>query len=183
MLTFIAGWRTPDRDKAMLNHRDPSRRSLVFVDNQSTLPQLLHHAPIIDLWRHGRADFSIGADCETVIRLNHDTDHDLLTRALTHALINFHDSQMIVTYDAAERLNRLYPALRTADALLAADERLDAPIGDRVIFTRGGSFFWRDHLIESQTSLLMDEETLDAGIVADPDDVGDPYDRYVDYER
>jgi hypothetical protein len=181
MLTFISGWRTPERDKAILNHRDPSRRGLFFVDNQSSLPYFLHHIPVIELWRHGRAEFSIDEACETLIRLNHDTDHELLARALTHALLHYGDSQIIVTYEAAEKIYRLFPALRQADALLAADERLDAPSGDRVIFTRGGSFRWRDHILEAQTALLTEEETLDAGIVPDPDEAGAAFDQYVDY--
>jgi hypothetical protein len=186
MLTFISGWRSPERDKAILNHRDPSRRGIFFVDNQSSVPTLLQYAPLIELWRHGRADFTIGEDCETLVRLNHDTDFELLTRAVTHSLLTYPDTQVIVTYDSAEKLSRLYPALRTIEALVAVDERFDAPTGDRVLFTRGGSFRWRDHIIESQTSLLTEEEVLDAGIVPDPDDAEDgyaPYDLYVDLHR
>ena len=66
---------------------------------------------------------------------------------------------------------RLFPALRAAGAVLAANERLDAPVGDRVLFTRGGSFRWTDHLIESRTSLLTSTEVFDAGIVPDEDEL------------
>lgn len=186
MLTFISGWRSPDRDRAMLNHRDPSRQGVFFIDNQSSFPYLLQQAPLIELWRHGRADFTIGEDCETLIRLNHDTDYELLARAVTHAVLAHPDIQIIITYAAADKLQRLFPALRNLNALVASDERLDAPTGDRVIFTRGGSFRWRDHVIESQTALLTNEEVYDAGIVPDPDEEADggySFDQYVDLQR
>jgi hypothetical protein len=185
MLTFISGWRSPDRDKAMLNHRDPSRQGVFFIDNQSSFPHLLQHAPLVELWRHGRADFTISEDCETLIRLNHDTDHELLTRAVMHSVLAHPEAQVIVTYSAAEKLQRLYPALRDLNGLVASDERLDAPTGDRVIFTRGGSFRWRDHVIESQTALLTEGESIDAGIVPDPDEEenGYSFDQYVDLQR
>ena len=51
-----------------------------------------------------------------------------------------------------------------------ANERLDAPVGDRVLFTRGGSFRWHDHILEGKTSLLTNAEVLDAGIVDEEED-------------
>jgi hypothetical protein len=183
MLTFISGWRSIERDKALLNHRDPARQAVFFVDNQSGLPHVLPSTtPLVDLWRHGRADFSAGEECETIVRVNHDTEDELLVRAITHALIHHPQAQVVVMYDANDSLARLYPALRNANALMAADARFDAPIGDRVLFTRGGSFRWRDNFIESQTALLTDGEVYDAGIVPDPEEPGD-YDRYFDYSR
>lgn len=167
MLTFISGWRSQSRDKAMLTQRDLSRRGIFFIDNQSALPDLIPDAPLIELWRHGRADFPIGDEGETIVRLNHDTDNNLLMRAVTHALMNNNDTQIVITYDAQEKLAQLYPALRSIDALMAVDERFDAPSGDRVLFTKGGSFRWRDHLLESKTSLLTDGEIYDSGIVSD----------------
>src|SRR5216684_3990929 len=122
MLTFISGWKSADRDKALLNQRDPLRRAIFFLENSTSFLDLLPN----------------GAD-----------------------------AQIIVTFDALDRLYRLFPALRASGALLAANERLEAFPGDRVLFTRGGSFRWPDHLLESQTSLLTSEEVLDAGIVPD----------------
>ncbi len=181
MLTFVSGWRSQNRDKAIINHRDLSRRSIFFIDNQSSLPNLMPYAPLIDLWRHGQVDFSIGEECETLIRLNHDTDNDLLVRAVSHALMNNVDFQIVVTYDAQHHLNRLYPALRHQQALIATDERFEAPSGDRVLFTKGGSFRWRDHMLEEKTSLLVDEEVYDSGIVPEEEDAGYAYDLDHDY--
>lgn len=173
MLTYISGWRTPERDLALLKYRDPSRNAIFFIDGVSKLTELLPEAPVIDLWRNGLVDFKAGDRSETIVRLNYDTDFQLLQRAITHSLLSGFDAQLIITYDAVTHLYRLIPALRAAGALLAADERLDAPAGDRVLFTRGGSFAWTDRILESQTSLLTDSEVLDGGIIPDElDDVG-----------
>jgi hypothetical protein len=170
MLTFISGWKSVDRDKALINQRDPSRRAIFFLENSTSFLDLLPNAPLIELYRNGRLDFKIGDDPETLVRVNYDTDHDLITNAVTHVLLNGADAQIIVTFDALDRLYRLFPALRASGALLAANERLEAFPGDRVLFTRGGSFSWPDHILESQTSLLTSEEVLDAGIVPDSDE-------------
>jgi hypothetical protein len=170
MLTFISGWRTIDRDKALVTQRDGERRAVFFVDNSANFSELLPEAPVIDLWRNGRLDFKIGTEQDTLVRVNYDTDHDLIMRAVTHVLLNDGDAQIVVTFDALDGLYRLFPALRAAGAVLAANERLDAPVGDRVLFTRGGSFRWHDHVLETQTSLLTNAEVLDAGIVADEDE-------------
>src|SRR5258708_4681387 len=106
-------------------------------------------------------------NCDALFRVNYDTDHDLVARAVSRVLLNGADAQIIVTFDALDTLFRLFPALRAANALLAANERLEAPVGDRVLFTRGGSFRWTDHLLESRTSLLTSTEIIDAGIVPD----------------
>jgi len=171
MLTFISGWRSEDRDQALINHRDPSRRATFFIDNQSHLPDLMQDAPVVELYRNGRVDFKAGEDLNTIVRVNYDTDHELILRAVTHSLLNGEDAQIIVAFDALDSLHRLFPALRAGDALLAANERLDAHPGDRVLFTRGGSFRWKDHLLESQTALLTDSEVIDAGIV--PEEIED----------
>ncbi len=170
MLTFISGWRSLDRDKALLKQRDPERRAVIFVDDTSHMDELLPNASVIDLWRNGRLEFKIGDDAETLVRVHYDTDHDLIMRAVTHTLLNGADAQIIVTFDALDTLFRLFPALRAAGALIAANERLDAPVGDRVLFTRGGSFRWSDRLLETQTALLTSTEILDAGIVPDEED-------------
>jgi hypothetical protein len=171
MLTFLSGWRSPDRDAALLKHRDPTRHAVFFIDNLSSLPHLLGDVPIIDVWRNGTMDFKIDDSMDMIVRVNHDTDHDLIVRAVAHMLLSGSRSQPIVAYDATAYLQPLFPALRAAGALLAADERLDAPSGDRVLFTRGGSFAWRDHVLESQTAQLLDSEVLDAGIVPDPEEI------------
>jgi hypothetical protein len=171
MLTFLSGWRSADRDAALLKHRDPTRHAVFFIDNLSSLPHLLDDVPIIDVWRNGTLDFKIDDDVDTIVRVNHDTDHDLIVRAVAHVLLSGSRSQPIIAYDATAYLHRLFPALRAAGALLAADERLDAPSGDRVLFTRGGSFAWRDHVLESQTSQLFNSEVLDGGIVPDPEEM------------
>ncbi len=171
MLTFISGWRTVDRDKALITQRDPERRAVFFIDNSADFSELLPDASTVDLWRNGRLDFRIVADDhDTLVRVNYDTDNDLIMRAVTHVLLNDGDAQIIVTFDALDGLYRLFPALRAAGAVLAANERLDAPIGDRVLFTRGGSFRWHDHVLETQTALLTNAEVIDAGIVQDEDE-------------
>ncbi|MCS6871669.1 MAG: hypothetical protein RML95_01410 [Anaerolineae bacterium] len=171
MLTFISGWRSADRDIALLKHRDPTRHAVFFIDNLSSLPHLLTDLPIIDVWRNGPLDFQIDDNVDTIVRINYDTDHDLIVRSVAHMLLSGSKSQPIIAYDATQYLYRLFPALRAAGALLAADERLDAPSGDRVLFTRGGSFAWRDHLLESQTAQLVNSEVLDGGIVPDPEEI------------
>ncbi len=173
MLTFISGWKTIDRDKALLKYRDAQRRAVFFIENGSRFEELLPEAPIIDVWRNGLIDFKIGDSPETLIRVNYDTEFDLLQRAVAHVLLSGADAQLIVTYDAASVLYLLFPALRAAGALLAADERLDAPTGDRVLFTRGGSFSWTDRIVEAQTSLLTNTEVLDVGVISDENDDDD----------
>src|SRR5215471_6217129 len=149
MLTFISGWKSADRDKALLNQRDPVRRAIFFLENSTSFLDFLPNAPLIELYRNGRLDFKIGDDHDTLVRVNYDTEHDLVTNAVTHVLLNGGDAQIVVTFDALDRLYRLFPALRAGGALLAANERLEAFPGDRVLFTRGGSFSWPDHLLES----------------------------------
>jgi len=170
MLTFISGWKSADRDKALINQRDPQRRAIFFLENPTSFPELLPQAPLIELYRTGRLDFKIGDDYDTLVRVNYDTEHDLVANAVTHVLLNGADAQIIVTFDALDRLYRLFPALRASGALLAANERLEAFPGDRVLFTRCGSFSWSDHVLESRTSLLTSEEVFDAGIVPDTDE-------------
>jgi hypothetical protein len=170
MLTYISGWRSPDRDQALIRHRDQNRSAVFFIDDASKFPELLPDAPIIELYRNGLVDFPPPDAHETLIRLNYDTENDLLRRAITHSLMVGMDAQIIVTYDAVTHLYRLIPALRAAGALVAANERLDAPAGDRVLFTRGGSFVWIDHLLETQTSQLFDAEVLDGGIIPEDAD-------------
>jgi hypothetical protein len=171
MLTFVSGWRSVDRDRALIKQRDQERNAVFFIDDSSEFPYLLPDAPIIDLWRNGLLDFRLNSDDhDTLVRVNYDTDHDLIMRAVTHVLLNGASAQLIVTFEASNTLFRLFPALRAAGALLAADERLDALAGDRVLFTRGGSFRWHDNILETKTSLLADAETFDAGIVPDEND-------------
>ncbi|MCC7207084.1 MAG: hypothetical protein IT323_07260 [Anaerolineae bacterium] len=146
------------------------RRAVFFVENDSRFADHLPDSPVIDVWRNGPVNFQIGSEPETVVRINYDTERDLLHRAVTHVLLTGGDAQLIITYDAVQHRYRLLPALRAAGALLAADERLDAPAGDRVLFTRGGSFSWKDHVLESQTALLTSAEVIDAGIVPDEDE-------------
>jgi hypothetical protein len=170
MLTFVSGWRSLNRDKALFKQRDPNRRAVFFIENPSSFPDMMPDAPIIDIWRNGVVEFKVECDSpETLIRLNYDTEGETLNRALIHHMLSNDDAQIVLTYDAVEQIYRLLPALRARDALLAADERIDAPPGDRVVFSRGGSFLWPDHILESQTSLLLDEETLDVGII--PEDI------------
>ncbi len=145
MLTFISGWKTADRDKALLEQRDVERRAIFFLDDSTGFLDLLPNAPLIELYRLGRLDFKIGDDQDTLVRVNYDTDHDLIARAVTHVLLTGADAQIVVTFDAVDTLFRLFPALR-------------------------GSFRWHDYLLESQTSLLTSTEVLDAGIVPDEDD-------------
>ena len=174
MLTFISGWRSKERDQALVNNRTPERKAAFFVENSSHFFELLPHAPIVDVWRNGKLDFKIGNERDTIIRVNYDTDQDLIRRAVSHMLLNGGDTQIIVTFDAINGLHWLFPALRAVGALLTADERFDAPAGDRVLFTRGGSFRWTDRLLESRTALLLDSEIFDAGLVPEivPDDEG-----------
>lgn len=171
MLTFLSGWRSPARDEALLKQRDHNRQAVFFIDERSSIPHLLNDVPIIDVWRNGVVDFKVGEDKETLIRVNHDTEHDLLVRSVAHLFLSGSTAQPIITYDATAHLFRLFPALRAANALIAADERLDAPSGDRVLFTRGGSFAWRDYLLEAQTSQLVDDEVIDGGVVPDPEEM------------
>src|SRR5215217_262921 len=112
MLTFISGWKSADRDKALVTQRDPNRHAIFFIDNASSFTDLLPAAPIIELWRNGRLDFKIGSDFDTLVRVNYDTDQDLIMRAVTHMLLNGADAQIIVTFDAVDSLYRLFPALR-----------------------------------------------------------------------
>jgi hypothetical protein len=173
MLTFISGWKTIDRDKALLKYRDARRRAVFFIENGSRFEELLPDAPVIDVWRNGPMDFKIGDSHNTLIRVNYDTEFDLLQRAVAHVLLSGADAQLIVTYDASNILYRLFPALRAAGAVLAADERLDAPTGDRVLFTRGGSFSWTDRIVETQTALLTNAEVLDVGVISEDNDDSD----------
>jgi hypothetical protein len=167
VLTFVCGWRGIDRDRALIAQRNAQRPAIFFVEERSNFPDLLPDAPIIDVWRHGRVDFTVEDAPETIIRLNHDTDYQVLARAVMHVLLSRTPAQLILTYDAYHQLYRLLPALRNAEALVAANERLDAPVGDRVLFTRGGSFSWRDYVLETKTAQLRDAEVLDAGIVSE----------------
>ncbi|MHB8626328.1 MAG: hypothetical protein ACYDBJ_06255 [Aggregatilineales bacterium] len=168
MLTFISGWRSPDRDKALVNLRDKARSTIFFIDDASRLPTQFPDAPVTDLWRNGLVDFRM--DRETAIqlvRINYDTDNELVVRAVSRALMQGADAQIVIMFDAVDALYRLYPALRAAGAVLASDARLDAAEGDHVIFTRGGSFLWTDHLLESQTATLIGDETLDVGVISE----------------
>lgn len=165
MLTFISGWRSPDRDKAIVTQRDPARHAVYFIDNSSTLPALLPEVSISDVWRHGRLELKLPDVTTHIIRVNYDTENALIGPAISQTLMAGDDAQIVVMFDAVQPLYRLFPALRAASAVLAADARLDVDEGDHVIFTRGGSFSWRDHLVESQTATLVGDETLDMGIV------------------
>src|SRR4030042_2926058 len=102
MLTFVSGWRGTYRDKALLRHRGPQRDSIFFVDDTRSFTELLPDAPVIDLWRNGRLDFKIGEDRDTLVRVNYDTDHDLIMRAVTHVLLNGADAQILVPFDAVD---------------------------------------------------------------------------------
>jgi hypothetical protein len=172
MLTFISGWRSPDRDNALIKQRDPQRPAVFFIDDSSSLPMLFPDAPIIDVWRTGRIDFHLH-DTQTtptqIVRINYDTDNSLIALVISRVLMQGTEAQLIILFDAVDPLYRLYQPLRASGALLAADSRLDAAEGDHVIFTRGGSFVWTDHLLESQTATLVGDETLDMGIVSDED--------------
>src|SRR5258708_8548821 len=135
MLTFISGWKSTDRDKALLNKRDPLRRAIFFLENSTSFLDLLPNAPLIELYRTGRLDFKIGDEPDTLVRVNYDTEHDLVTNAVTHVLLNGADAQIIVTFDALDRLYRLVPALRASGALLAPNERLEAFPRSKVRFS------------------------------------------------
>ena len=165
MLTFISGWRSADRDTVLYTHRDDTRPTLFFVDDQSTLPMQLPDVPVLDIWRNGRLEINLEPGQTTIIRINYDTDNQLIARVVSLVLMKDIDAQIVVMFDAVNSLYALFPSLRDGDTLLAADSRLDAPEGDHVIFTRGGSFMWTDHMVESHTSLLIGEETFDIGIV------------------
>jgi hypothetical protein len=166
MLTFVSGWRSPDREKVIVDHRDPNRSAIYFIDDSSRLPGLMPEVPITEVWRHGRAEFELSASSTTqIVRVNHDTDHDMIVRAVSRVLMQGIEAQVIVVYDATEKLFRLFPALRTTSGLIASDARLNAAEGDHVIFTRGGSFVWKDHILESRTAALVGDETIDMGIV------------------
>ena len=169
MLTFVCGWRSADRDYAIIKQRASERKAIFFVDNQSAVSSMMPDALLIDVWRNGRVDFQPSDTQDTVVRVNYDTENELIQRAVAHVLFNETNSQIIVTYDAVQGLSRLFPALRSTDALLTADERFDAPPGDHIVFTRGGSFRWIDRALESHTVLLTNSETYDGGIV--PDDI------------
>src|SRR5258707_5151233 len=132
MLTFISGWKTIDRDQALMNQRDPERPEIFFLDGSSNYLDLLPNAPVIELYRNGRLDFKINDEPETLLRVNYDTDHDLVARAVSRVLLNGADAQIIVTFDALDTLLRLFPALRAPNELLAATARPEAPGGDRV---------------------------------------------------
>jgi hypothetical protein len=170
MITFVSGWKSADREIALAGHRDQRRPAVFIIDETSRLPELMPDAPVVELYRNGKFDVQLGDDWNTFIRLNYDLDQELVARAVTAVLMSGKDAQIIVTFDATEKLFRFFPALREAGALLCANERLDAPAGDHVLFTRGGSFSWRDNILESQTALLVDSEVLDAGIVPDEDE-------------
>jgi len=175
MLTFVCGWRSPEREQAMIDLRDPDRATLFFIDNVSSVPDAFPDASLTDLYRNGLVDFTLApADSEStqIMRVNFDTDNSLIVRAVSRALTQHTEAQIIVTFDAADALYRLNGALGDADAMLAAESRLDAAEGDRVVFTRGGSFMWTDHLVESQTAMLLGAETLDMGILNDDMIVG-----------
>jgi hypothetical protein len=167
MLTFISGWACPDRDKVILSHRDPTRRAIYFAEGYSSLPDQLPGIPTTELWRNGRGEFEVLDAPTQIVRVMYDTDNTLIEPAIRHILRTNADSQVIVAYDATRQLANLYPHLRSVNALLAADAHLNAPDGDHVIFTRGGSFAWRDHMLESQTATLVGSEELDVGVVND----------------
>jgi hypothetical protein len=173
MLTFVSGWRSVDRDKVLLDQRDTSRPSLFFVDETSSIPGQFPVAPIVDVWRNGQLDLPLQKDCPTqIVRLNYDTDNQLIMPALSRALMQGTDAQIIIAFDAVNTVYRLLPMLRAGSAILAADARLQVAEGDHVIFTRGGSFAWRDHLVETQTASLVGDETLDMGVI-DADEILD----------
>ena len=171
MLTFICGWRSAGRDMAVVNQRTPKRNAIFLVDEQSTVADLMPNAEIMDLWRNARLDIELPKAQDTLIRINYDTDYDLIQRAITRLLLSQTQSQIVVTYDAVQSLSQLFPALREVDALLAVNERFDAPSGDHIVFTRGGSYRWPDRDLEAQTVQLTHEETFDGGIV--PEDIPD----------
>jgi len=167
MLTFVSGWRTPDREQALVSLRDPNRNTVFFIDDTSSLPSQFPNAPLIDLWRNGRLDFELTVVPVQLVRLNYDTDNELVVRVINRALSQNSSAQFVVTFDAVDALYCFFPALRNGQALLAADARLEAGEGDHVVFTRGGSFSWTDHILESQTATLTGAETLDAGVVTE----------------
>lgn len=166
MLTFVSGLPSEGRDKVIVAQRDPSRPALLFIEGSSPLPHDHPEAPITDVWRNGDRQFQLVPDVPTqFIRLQHDTDHQLIAPAVTRALMSGLDAQILVLYDATSKLFAMYPALRTSGAVIAADPHLNVAEGDHVIFTRGGSFAWRDYVIEAQTATLVGDESIDVGIV------------------
>ncbi len=165
MLTFVSGWRSVDRDKVLLDQRDTTRPSLFFVDETSSIPAQFPVAPIVDIWRNGQLDLPLERDTTQIVRLNYDTDNQMIMPALSRALMQGLDAQVVIAFDAVNTVYRLLPMLRAGAAILAADARLQVAEGDHVIFTRGGSFAWRDHVIETRTASLIGDETLDMGIV------------------
>jgi hypothetical protein len=168
MLKIVSGWRTPNRDRAVLRQRDPQRPAIFVIDEASRLPEDLQDAPIIDLWRHGDVNFNpLPNVFNQIVRINHDTDNQIIIPVVTRLLTNGHGEQILVMYDATEKLFRIYPALREGGAVLSANRGLNAVEGDHVLFTHGGSFAWRDYMIEGQTSMLLDDETLDIGVVSE----------------
>jgi|GEM_PF-1107641 len=169
MLTLISGWRSAERDKVLIAQRDMSRPTLYFIDNVSTLPTLAPDLPVADVWRNGNLQLSLAPDASQIVRVNYDTDNNLIVRAVEQAMRQHTNSQIVVMFDAVNALYRFFPSLRAEDAVLAADARLDACEGDHVIFMRGGSFSWKDHLLESRTAVLVGEETLDMGVVDEED--------------
>lgn len=166
MLTFVSGWATPDRDKVVVSQRDPQRPAILFVDGYSTLYQTMAEVPHTELYRiSGRTEFEIIDAPLQVVRVMFDLEKKLIEPAVKHVLRATGDTQIIVLYDATQQLGHLFPHLQSTDAILAADNKLNAPDGAHVIFTRGGSFAWRDYLIESQTAALIDDDQFDVGII------------------
>src|SRR5258708_12327108 len=98
MLTFISGWKTIDRDQALMNQRDPERRAIFFLDDSSNYLGLLPNAPVIELYRSGRLDFKINEEPETLLRVNYDTDHDLVARAVSRVLLHAADTPITPTF-------------------------------------------------------------------------------------
>ncbi len=165
MLTFVSGWRSQDRDHVIVAHQDSTRPAVYFIDEASHLPDDFPDAPIIDLYRNGYNRFEITDDRIQIVRLNYDTDNALIIPAVSRVLQTETEAQIVVMYDATEKLRRFYPSLRDYSALLASDSRLNASEGDHVIFTHGGSFVWKDRLLETQTAALVGDEELDIGVV------------------
>jgi hypothetical protein len=166
MLTFVSGLPTDGRDKVIVAQRDPSRPALFFIEGNSYLPQDHPEAPVTDIWRNGDRSFNPYPDVATqFVRIQHDTDQALIAPVISRALMSGLDAQILILYDATNKLFAMYPALRNGGAVIAADPHLNVAEGDRVIFTRGGSFAWRDYVIEAQTATLVNDESIDLGIV------------------
>ena len=47
MLTFISGWKSADRDKALINQRDPKRRAIFFLENSTSFLDLLPNLNLV----------------------------------------------------------------------------------------------------------------------------------------